>query len=291
MDAKSLNQTDLTIPRAIGSRTRPVAFPLGLMLAMIWCTLGCTTFSSISESLFLISPEKEIELGRKLIPELEKDITYLRDPQVVDYIQSLGREVWRFSDKGPIAPHFFVIKNKEINAFAIPGGNIYVHTGLIEAADDEAELVGVIAHEVGHVVRRHSARHLSHTTGMNVLSQVALGEDSGEATKMLTGLAGQMVNLRYSRQDESESDRIAVKTLHRSGYDPLALRTFFVKLKNKYGDKGGGAIGSLFASHPPTRDRMDRVQEWVKTLPPKTYRRPVTDLRRAQGRLLGQSSP
>ncbi len=248
---------------------------------------GCAGLMSFSGNAFLMSEEQEAELGAKFKGELEKEIVYVREPVVTDYIEELGRRISRNSPSSPFEPKFYVIENDEINAFAIPGGSVFVHTGLIAAADDEAELAGVVAHEVGHVVRRHSARALSSQMTLDfagdLFERVLLGEDSLPVFDALTGLTQQWAILKHSRVDESEADAIAVRSLHRAGYDPTALTAFFEKLVSKYGDRG--PVATFFASHPATGSRINEVNAHVATLPPKDYERPITDLRRVQGRL------
>lgn len=257
---------------------------LGLWMTAIFGVAGCEQFAVVSESIFMMSPQQEIQLGEKIADQVEQDLEFVEDSAVNRYVQALGRKIWQHSPESAIDARFHVVADPEINAFAIPGGNVYVQTGLIQAADDEAELAAVIAHEVGHVVMRHGARHISHSQGLELVQQVLLGEESEQAAQLVASIISQGVMFNYSRQDEREADRIAVYTLNRAAYDPLALRTFFVKLKSRYGEQGG-PIASFFSSHPPTSERMNNVTQLVEALPNPVRHRPVTELRRVQGRL------
>ncbi|MBI1785897.1 M48 family metalloprotease [Candidatus Sumerlaeota bacterium] len=246
-------------------------------------TGGCEVFDQTITPLFMISPEEEIQLGKKLQAEIEKKIKFVDDPQVVQYVRRVGEIVKANApEKAAVPTQFFVVNDPEINAFAIPGGNMYVQTGLINAADDEAELASVLAHEYGHVIYRHGAKHISRAQSLKIGEQFLLGQNAGAATS-LADFLGQLGLERYSRQDELQADSVAVPTLSRAGYDPNAMVSFFQTMKTKYGDTGG--VLTYFSSHPATADRIQRVQQQIAVQPPKQGVRPITDLRRAQARL------
>lgn len=248
---------------------------------------GCAQFGALSESMFLMSTTDEQKLGTQLADQLRPKQVFIKDQGINDYVQGVADKVWRNAPRSEIPARFFVIQDKSINAYAIPGGNVYIQSGLINAAADEAELAAVIAHECGHVIRRHGARQASHETGVNLLGEVLLGSTTAgknQLAQMATSILAQGSLAHYSRQDESEADEIAVKTLYRAGYDPTAMRTFFNKIREKYGDTSG-QLAQLFASHPPTTERMDHVSQLVAAMPTHDGQRPIQDLRRAQGRL------
>lgn len=267
---------------------RLLSFKLCLVaLTFFPAMTGCTAFNNISQSLFMMTPEQEIEFGRKAAIEVEKEIKAVNDAQLNDYMQDLCARIWAASPKSQIPARFHIIDNSEINAFAIPGGDVYIQTGLINAADDEAELAAVIAHEIGHVVNRHGVKAISRQTGASVLQQLALGDDSGEAVQMVSSIVSSGVMFNYSRTEELQADAAAVGTLHRMGYDPAALSTFFKKLTDKYGDNSS-QLAVMFSSHPPNEARISQVRSMVnqlRTIDPKQYDRPITGLRRAQVRL------
>jgi len=245
---------------------------------------SCEVFDQIVTPAFMMSPAEEIKLGQQFAVEIEKEYKPLNDQEIVNYIRRVGQIVTANSpEKGVIPANFYVVANPEINAFAIPGGNIYVHTGLINSADDEAELASVIAHEFGHVVYRHGARHVSRSMGLSAIQQVLLGPDSAAAGQMVTGILAQGIMTNYSREDERQADSIAVPTLYAAGYDPAGMTTFFQKLIANHGDRSGPM--SYFSSHPATSERISNVNMQIGALPPKQTVRPITDLRRAQVRL------
>jgi predicted Zn-dependent protease len=256
----------------------------GAMLALLLWTAGCAQFGAFSDSLFMMSPEQEVQFGQKTAAEVDKQTKPLTDPMVADYVQTVGQRLWKFAPKGDIQPHFFVIQDKELNAFAIPGGNIYIQSGLINAAEDEAEMAAVVAHEMGHVYYRHGARQVSRATSLSVVEQILLGTEGGQAAQLVSGLLGQGVMFNYSRDAEREADAVAVQTLYRAGYDPKAMGTFFQKLLKTYGESKG-PVSTFFATHPPTSERIRNVNMQVGQLPKHEGERPVTELRRVQGRL------
>lgn len=256
-----------SIPWRVFFRFIPVLFALNLA--------GC--------SIFMMSPQEEIELGGQVRKQIEPKIVLVSDPGVHTYVDNLGRRLWSKTPQGPVPPHFHVIRDKELNAFAIPGGDVYVHTGVIQAADDEAELAGVIAHELGHVSCRHGAQAVSRQQGASLFTAL-LGGAAGPSAQLAGQLLSSGVMFNYSRSEETEADNIAVGTLDALGYDPMAMHAFFKKIKDKYGDQSMPVL-NLFASHPPTADRMRNVQDLAAKLPIKERARPTEELNRIKKRL------
>lgn len=273
-----------------GSGAAPAKARRGASALMLCCLFlpaaGCQVLDSVLTSTFMPSPEQEIEFGVEVAREIEKGLVFVEDPEIVEYIRRLGRIIVSNSPQQAVVPTtFYVVKNGEINAFAIPGGNIYVHTGLIEASADEAELASVLGHEFGHVVYRHGMEHAARAQGYGAMQQIFLGQEAGGIATLAAGMLTKGVLLNYSRSDELEADSLAIPTLYAANYDPAGMVTFFETLKERYGETSGG-IGTLFASHPPTTDRIERVRQAIATLPPKAeLYRPVNDLRRIQARM------
>jgi beta-barrel assembly-enhancing protease len=256
------------------------------MLAIAAFLSGCEVFDQVLTA-GTMSTQDELEFGKKVQVEIEKDLKFVNDPIVVNYIRRVGQIVVANAPyQSEIPARFFVVNDKEINAFAIPGGNIYVHTGLINAADDEAELASVLAHEYGHVVHRHGAQNVSRAMTAGMVQQLLLGQDAGAASQVLSGVVAQGVLTNYSRQAELDADAIAVPTLYHAGYDPNGMISFFETLTERYGSGGGSRVTSLFASHPPTTERIASVKADIAALPPKSsLLRPINDLRKVQLRL------
>ena len=204
------------------------------------------------------SQEKEIALGRQLASQVEQQAKMVEDPVITEYINRVGQNVVLHSDaKVPFT--IKVIDSDEVNAFALPGGFFFVNKALILAAENEAELAGVMAHEIAHVAARHAMENQGKGTLINygALAGIIFGgpivstvlQNGGG---ILAGLAG----LKFTRGAENEADSLGVQYLYASGYDPLAMSTMFEKLASK-NKKKPGSIQKLFSSHPPSLERRD----------------------------------
>lgn len=204
------------------------------------------------------SQEKEIAIGRTLAAQVEQQAKMVEDPIVTEYINRIGQNIVLHSDaKVPFT--IKVIDSDEVNAFALPGGFFFVNKGLILAADNEAELAGVMAHEIAHVAARHAMENQGKGTLINygALAGIIFGgpilspilQNGGG---ILAGLAG----LKFTRGAETEADNLGVQYLYASGYDPLAMSTMFEKLASK-NKKKPGSIQKLFSSHPEPLNRRD----------------------------------
>jgi len=211
-----------------------------------------------------IPPDQERQLGLQVGREIETKSKLLADPEVVAYVTNLGRRVavsspnpdkWQFTFKVIDDP-------KTVNAFAIPGGSIYVYTGLLKSARDEAEVAGVIGHEIAHVTSRHVARRMVETYGLQTIASVALGENPGMLEQIVAGLLVQGTLLKNSRDDESEADHKGVAAVSRSGYDPRGLADFFQVLKASEGNVP--SILSFLSDHPATEDRIQAIQADIR---------------------------
>ncbi len=269
------------------ARTCALRYARASVLAPLLAILmlnGCAQFAAVSEAVFMMSPEQEVKLGSQMREQINQEMTVVNDPEVNRFINAMGQRLYANApDRGVVEPRFHVVRDDSLNAFAVPGGDIYVHTGLIKAVDDEAELAAVVAHELGHVIRRHGARQVSRNMGMQLLEQALLGE-AGQATQIVSQLLQTGVMFNYSRDDEREADQIAVHAMHRTGLDPMALRSFFGKLQAQSGG-GGGGIPTFLSTHPPTAERMQNVQNLVQSLPARQYQRPTSEINRIKARL------
>ena len=212
----------------------------------------------------LISDEQEFQLGLQVHEQLKKENTkFLENPTVEIYVEPLSRKLIASANKErPMEWKWFVIDDPEtVNAFATPGGRIYVYTGLLLAAENEAEIIGVLGHEMGHVVGRHSARQLVGAYGLQTVTNLALGKDAAEIAKITAGLAGKTAQLAYGRDNELEADTYGARYASAAGYDPRGLATFFEKLKAKYGDSG--PVLAFFSTHPSTSERITLVTQQI----------------------------
>jgi predicted Zn-dependent protease len=216
----------------------------------------------------ILSDQDEMALGEQFSHEVEAEITLWDDPVVEAYIDSLGQVLARHSDRSEIPYQFKVVDTDDVNAFALPGGYLYVNRGLISTAENLSELMGVIGHEVGHVVGKHGARQITKQYGFSILMSLALGADPGMWEQMVAGVLGTGVLLHYGREAELEADAYGTDEMYRSGNDPRGLVTFFEKLLAMH-DAEPGPVEKLFSTHPPTRERIEKVLERIESMPPR----------------------
>ncbi|MBM3321400.1 MAG: M48 family metalloprotease [Candidatus Eisenbacteria bacterium] len=256
--------------------------PMLLFAALL---AGCAAVSELN----LVSTEQEVAMGAEFSAEVEREMKMLDDPVVEAYIDSLGQILARNSDRTDIAYRFRVVDTDEVNAFALPGGFLYVNRGLITTAENESELAGVIAHEVGHVVGRHSAKMLTRQYGIAMIAQIALGEDPGLVKSLVANIAATGALMKYSRDAEREADRFGVDEAHRSGIDPNGMATFFEKLQTMH-ERKPSSIEKFFSTHPPTAERISDTRSYIASLP--ALASPTRDserFRRVQERIRARS--
>jgi hypothetical protein len=216
------------------------------------------------------SLEKEIAMGKGYAQEVESSVKLVQDPTVNEYVNRIGQNLVRNSDaKVPFT--IKVVDSDEINAFALPGGFFYVNSGLILAADDEAELAGVMAHEIAHVAARHATRQMTRAQMANLgsLPLIFMGGWAGYAIRSAASFALPMTFLTFSRGFEAEADFLGLEYMYKTGYDPQAFISFFEKIEAKE-KKKPGTLAKAFSTHPPTPDRIGKSQEEIaKVLPAK----------------------
>jgi beta-barrel assembly-enhancing protease len=216
------------------------------------------------------STDWEIRMGKQYSMEIEKSAHMVTDPVVVEYVNRIGQNIVKNSDcKVPFT--IKVIDSDEINAMALPGGFFYVNSGLILAADEEAELAGVMAHETAHVCAHHAARQMTKMNyaqiGSIPLIIFTQGSWTGYGIYEATQLAIPMGFLQFSRMDEAEADWLGVQYMYRAGYDPQAFIQFFEKLDALEKHKPG-TLAKVFADHPQTPDRIMHSEEEIATILP-----------------------
>jgi predicted Zn-dependent protease len=217
------------------------------------------------------SIDKEIALGKQMAQEVERQAKMVNDPIITEYVNRIGQNLVRNSDaKVPFT--IKVIDSEEINAFALPGGFFFVNTGILLNADNEAEMAGVMAHEIGHVAARHGTRQA--TRGQiaqigSIVPLIALGGIAGYGAYQAMNLIVPLGFLQFSRAFESEADMLGIEYMYKSGYDPTAFVDFFEKVESQEKRKPG-TMSKLFSTHPPTEDRIQHSQEVIqKDLKPK----------------------
>lgn len=216
------------------------------------------------ESIAVISPAQERKLGEDLMRQSRRTLAFMNDPEISEYIQSLGQRLVARSDNPQLDFRFFVINNPTINAFAVPGGFIGVHTGLILAAQNEAELASVLAHETAHITQRHIPRLIAESQRTTLPAMAAIlagillassGHQGGEAAIALTSAAVAQKGINYTRSFEEEADRIGMQILANTGFDPNAMPAFFEQMQNlnRLNDTN---LPEFLRTHPVTTSRI-----------------------------------
>lgn len=233
-----------------------------LAALLIACGLaGCASVTqtankgtkAIGEALLPVSEERQ--LGKQLAAQVDQEERILNNKQVQDYVNRVGQLMVKASGDKRFQYTFTVVdKPGVVNAFALPGGHIYIYSGLIQAADNEAELASVLGHEVGHVVERHAAAQLGTQFGLQTLASLALGNNPGQLQQIAAGIAAQGYLMRHSRDAEREADSAGFRYLVKAGYDPKAMPAFFRKLERIAGGNPN-AIEEFFSSHPAPGER------------------------------------
>jgi len=216
------------------------------------------------------SLEREIAMGKEYAQMIESSVKLVNDPTVNEYVNRVGQNLVRNSDaKVPFT--IKVVDDDTINAFALPGGFFYVNSGLILAADEEAELAGVMAHEIAHVAARHATRQVTRSQWANFASLplIFVGGGVGYAARAITSLALPATFMKFSRGFETEADYLGLQYMYKTGYDPQAFISFFEKVQAQE-KKKPGSMAKVFSSHPQTPDRIEHSQKEISSiLPPR----------------------
>lgn len=239
-------------------------------IAVTWSLLGCG-----------ISQQQEVQMGQEYVQQINAQLPIVRDPELNRYINVLGDSIARLTSRRDLDWQFFIVDAKDVNAFAVPGGFVYVNRGLIERTDQMDELAGVLGHEIGHVVRRHTVKQMEKAQGANIgvtLACVLTSICNSQVAGAAINIAGGAVFARFSRQDEAEADAEGVKNVVRAGISPAGMVTMFQKLIEERRSRPG-AVESWFLTHPLEEDRIRAVQTLINQVPPAQLAQLGTDTR------------
>ena len=226
----------------------------------------------IKPGMNFFSKQQEIQLGKEAARDVERQLTLVRERSLSTYVSQLGQRLARYSPAPEYPYTFKVVRDRRINAFALPGGPIYVHTGTIAAAENEGQLAGVLGHEIAHVALRHGTNNASKA----MLAQMPLailggvigsGSMAGQLARLGIGFGANSVLLKFSRNAERQADIIGTQMLFDAGYDPQEMARFFQKLQ---GGKRGGSVEFL-SSHPNPGNRIEGVRKEISTLGRQNY--------------------
>jgi predicted Zn-dependent protease len=214
------------------------------------------------------SLEKEIALGKQLAQEVERQAKIVDDPVIAEYVNRVGQNLVRNSD-ATVPFTFQVVEGEQLNAFAFPGGFVFVYTGLIEAAETEAELAGAMAHEIAHVTARHITRQATRGQIVNyaTLPLILWGGWTGYAVRQGAGLGIPLGFLSFERRFETEADMLGIQYMYKAGYDPNASVDLFERMLSLEKRKPG-TIAKVFNTHPMTEDRLIRTQKNIAEMLP-----------------------
>jgi beta-barrel assembly-enhancing protease len=218
-----------------------------------------------------VPEEQELALGAQAAGEIEAEVPLLEDPYVNAYVTELGQDIARHTSRADLDWQFRVVDSPQINAFALPGGFIYLNRGLIEAVRSESELAGVIGHEIGHVVQRHSIEQMQKYAGAGFGVAVLCAVTSvceSEAGQLAVQAGGTFVLARYSRRDEFEADSEAVANVFRAGRDPEGVPRFFERIL-ELREQRPGMLDNWFASHPVEESRIVAARAAIERIPPE----------------------
>lgn len=258
-----------------------------VLMQVVVLLAGCATFNEVRREAadVVLPPGDERALGEQMRPEILKERPAVEDEAVQAYVQGIGSGLAQHL-KLPeeIRPTFTVVQGDEVNAFAIPGGDVFVFVGLLREVDDEAELASVLAHELGHVERRHVAQQLVTQLGLQTIAELALGQNPGAVAQIATSVAANGYLLRYSRDAEREADQVGMQLMIDSPYDPRAMISFFDKLAKLQG-RAPSQIEVFLSSHPPPADRAQTLTQQLAAAGNPSGTRPVQPLADVQRRL------
>jgi predicted Zn-dependent protease len=238
---------------------------------------GLAAAATVGVTACAISTQQELEMGSQYATEINRQLPLVSNAQVTAYVNQLGDQLSRQGGRG-LDYTFYVVNSDVVNAFAVPGGYVYVNRGLIERAATMSELAGVLAHEIGHVEQRHGVEQMERMQRANLgvgLAAVLLGQP-GPAAATAINVGGTLYFSRFSREAENEADEVAVPMLVRSGIHPNGLITMFERLISMQ-RTSPSALQQWFSTHPTTHDRIDATRSTINRVPASQLSRLTRD--------------
>lgn len=236
---------------------------LGVLVLLLGLIAGCSTEYNIvtgKEESYMYSTDREVKMGAAIVQEVEKEYKLVDDPLLQERVENVGRKIAAVCDRKDIDYHFKVLDEEEVNAFALPGGFVYVNKGLLDILKSDDELAGVLGHEVGHVVARHSIKKLQAIMGYSILRVLTAAIPQGGAVGGAADVAFTEIILGYGREDELLADQLSVRYAKLAGYNPRAMLEFLERLQETSLRKPPRPK-SYFKTHPYVPDRVRVVKE------------------------------
>jgi predicted Zn-dependent protease len=231
----------------------------GSLLLALAVLAACATTGINRGDVNLVSLDEEWQLGRQLERDLQGKLKLVHDRATLDYVNRVGRRIVAQTELRDRRWEFHVVADPEVNAFNIPGGHVYVNTGLIAAAGDAAQFAGVMAHEIGHGVARHATEQLTAAYGLQIVAGAVLGKDPAAYQRILAQVAGAGALAKYGRDAEREADGLGVRYMAAAGYDPDGMAAMFQRLLEQR-RRRPSSVERFFSSHPLTEERIAYVE-------------------------------
>jgi predicted Zn-dependent protease len=249
---------------------KSVSIAFVLLVALVACAAR-KPGSPIQPGFNMFSKEQDVQLGREAAQQVRQQMPVVKDEDLQKYIRQVGARLSKTQPAGEFPYEFTLLNQKEINAFALPGGPIFVFSGLIRESDNEAQLAGVLAHEIAHVALRHGTNQVSKAQLLQIpaaLAGVALPEGAlGQVIQIGLGVGLNGLFLKYSRTAENQADALGARIMAEAGYNPIEMARFFEKLEAK----GGSGAPEFLSDHPSPGNRVKAVQAEIQTLPQRQY--------------------
>ena len=259
---------------------------------VVLLTTGCTGADVPWEDFSLVSVSQEIAIGREANAQVRRDVPELSDAATREYVRGIGERLVRAAT-GPEYPYTFSVANyREINAFALPGGPIWIHRGVLQAATNESQVAGVLAHEVAHIAQRHAAGQLTKgimaNLGLGLLSAMLGNTGGADAAQAAAGLLTNGMFLKFSRDDEREADRVGLQIMRDAGWDARGMLELLELLQSQ-AESNPSSVEIFFSSHPAPQDRVEGLRDAVAGAHGGT--RDTDEFRSIKARLLKMTAP
>jgi beta-barrel assembly-enhancing protease len=247
----------------------------------------CAVIPAAAAAITLVSVEQEIAIGREANAQIRKEMPELTDSGVTSYVRAVARRLVQVAP-GPKYPYSFAVANyREINAFALPGGPVWIYRGVLQTATNESQVAGVLAHEIAHIGQRHAADQLTKATianlGLGLLGAVLGNSGGAGAAQTAAGFLANSAFLKFSRDDEREADRVGLQILTRAGWDGRGMVELFEILRKEQ-RRDPSAVEAFFSSHPPPQDRIAGLEAEIAKR--RAGRRDTREFRAIKARLL-----
>jgi len=236
----------------------------------------------------LISVEEEWQMGERFEQELARELQLSEDEEVQRYITRLGEQLVAQTDMAELDWRFYVVEGEQVNAFNVPGGLVYVYSGLITQIANASELVAVMGHEVGHGVARHGTERLTQQHGFAMLASAVLGAEPGLIEQLVAQVVTAGAMAQYSQAQEFEADDLGVDIMAAAGYHPAGMVDLLETLM-ALADTEPGAVQEFFATHPAVPERIERVEARIEAMELGDLRRDEAEFRTVQQRLGGNT--